>query len=115
MDVKKDKFINSTSRRIVESYTLPNNYRVKLYTYHDKVKKVYWTTISECMVEESGTSGIYFERYRMNIDLNRLAGKVDALRYDSYKMQQAHELALYGVRELIDQLLESHKEEALAI
>jgi hypothetical protein len=80
---------------------------VKVYTYHDKVKKAYWSVISECTVEASGTTGFYFEKHTMYTDLNRLAGRVEALRYNPENMKKAHELALYSVRELVDQLLEA--------
>jgi hypothetical protein len=80
---------------------------VKVYTYHDKVKKAYWSTIKECMVEASGSEGIYFEKRTMYTDLHQLAGKVEALRYSAENMKKAHELALDSVRELVDQLLEA--------
>jgi len=107
MNAKHEKIVNEISRKCVDTYTLENNYRVKVYTYHDKVKKVYWSTISECVVEASGTSGIYFEKRTMYTDLHQLAGKVEALRYSPENMKKAHEQALYSVRELVDQLLEA--------
>ena len=107
MNAKHEKIVNEISRKCVDTYTLENNYRVKVYTYHDKVKKVYWSTISECVVEASGTSGIYFEKRTMYADLHQLAGKVEALRYSPENMKKAHELALDSVRELVDQLLEA--------
>lgn len=110
MSVKHDKFVNEITRKCVDTYTLENNYRVKVSTYHDKVKKVYWSTISECVVEDSGTTGIYFERHSMHTDFNRLAGRVEALRYNPENMKRAHALALDSVRGLIDQLLEAGKE-----
>jgi hypothetical protein len=107
MNAKHEKFVNEITRKCVDTYTLDNNYRVKVYTYHDKVKKVYWSVISECTVEASGTAGFYFEKHSMYTDLNRLAGKVEALRYNPENMKKAHESALYSVRELVDQLLEA--------
>ena len=109
MNAIHDRFVNEITRKCVDTYTLDNNYRVKVYTYHDKVKKVYWSTISECTVEASGTSGIYFEKHTMYTDLRQLAGKVEALRYNPENMKKAHEAALYSVRELVDQLLEAGK------
>lgn len=107
MNAKHEKIVNEISRKCVDTYTLDNNYRVKVYTYHDKVKKVYWSTIKECTVEASGSEGIYFEKYTMHTDLHELAGRVEALRYNPENMKKAHEQALHSVRELVDQLLEA--------
>lgn len=110
MNAKHEKIVNEVSRKCVDTYTLENNYRVKVYTYHDKVKKVYWSVIKECVVEASGTTGIYFEKHTVHTSLNQLAGKVEALRYSPENMKKAHEQALYSVRELVDQLLEANKD-----
>ena len=107
MNAKHEKIVNEITRKCVDTYTLENDYRVKVYTYHDKVKKVYWSTIKECTVEASGSEGIYFEKHTMHTDLHELAGRVEALRYNPENMKKAHEAALYSVRELVDQLLEA--------
>ena len=110
MNVKHDKFYNHVTRKCVDTWTLDNNHRVKVYTYHDKAKKVYWSIISECTVEASGTSGIYFERHSLHKDLNRLIGKVIGTRYNPSHMEKAHEEALSAVRELVEQLLQPNYE-----
>ena len=107
MNAKHEKIVNEITRKCVDTYTLENNYRVKVYTYHDKVKKAYWSIISECVIEASGTSGIYFERHTMHSDFNQLANRVEALRYNAENMKKAHEIALSSVRGLVDQLLEA--------
>ena len=107
MNAIHEKFVNEITRKCVDTYTLENNYRVKVYTYHDKVKKVYWSTISECTVEASGSEGIYFEKHSVHTDIHELAGKVEALRYNSEKLKAAHELALYSVFGQIEELLEA--------
>lgn len=110
MNVKHDKFYNHVTRKCVDTWTLDNNHRVKVYTYHDKVKKAYWSIISECTVEASGDSGIYFERHSLHKDLNRLAGTVIAARYNPSIMEKAHNDAVEEVRELVDELLQSNYE-----
>jgi hypothetical protein len=110
MNAKHDKFINEITRKCVDTWTLDNNYRVKVYTYHDKVKKAYWSIISECIVEASGTSGIYFERHSLHNDLNRLANKVIAARYNPSNMVKAHSDAVEAVRDLVEQLLQANYE-----
>jgi hypothetical protein len=107
MNAKHEKIVNEISRKCVDTYTLDNNYRVKVYTYHDKVKKAYWSTIKECMVEASGSEGIYFEKHTMHTDLHQLAGQVEALRYSAENMKKAHELALYSVLGQVEELLEA--------
>jgi hypothetical protein len=107
MNVKHEKIVNEITRKCVDTYTLDNNYRVKVYTYHEKVKNVDCSTIKECTVEASGSEGIYFEKHIMHTDLHELAGRVEALRYNPENMKKAHEQALYSVRELVDQLLEA--------
>lgn len=110
MNAKHEKFTNEITRKCVDTWTLDNNYRVKVYTYHDKVKKVYWSIISECTVEASGNSGIYFERHSVHSDLNRLANKVIATRYNPSNMVKAHSDAVEAVRELVEQLLQANYE-----
>ena len=90
MNAKHERFLNHVSRKCVDTWTLDNNYRVKVYTYHDKNKKSYWSIVSECTVEESGTTGIYFERHTVHTSLNQLAGKVEALRFNGDSMVKAH-------------------------
>jgi hypothetical protein len=87
---------------------------VKVYTYHDKNKKAYWSVIKECTVEASGTTGIYFEKSTVHVSLNQLAGKVEALRFNGDAMVKAHDTAIESVRDLIDQLLDSNKEKVSA-
>jgi hypothetical protein len=110
MNAKHEKFTNEVTRKCVDTWTLDNNYRVKVYTYHDKVKKAYWSIIKECTVEASGNSGIYFERHSVHKDLNRLAGTVIATRYNPSNMVKAHSDAVEAVRELVEQLLQDNYE-----
>jgi len=108
--MKHEKYSDATRRKVVETWTLENNYRVKVYTYHDKIKKAYWSIISECRIEASGTSGIYFEKHNMCEDLNQLAGKVEGLRYNYEKLSAAHEAAAASVADQVAQLLAAHEE-----
>lgn len=108
MNIKHDKFSNHVTRKCVDTWTLDNNYRVKVHTSHDKVKKVYWSVISECTVQASGNSGLYFERHRMHEDLSRLINKVIVTRYNPSIMEKAHSDAVEAVRELVDELLQSN-------
>ena len=105
-EVSHEIFKNDARRKITENWTTPENYRVKVYTYHDKVKKSYWSILATCTVEESGTMGIYFEYSSSQTDVSRLAGKVSATRYNFNRMEEAHASAVESVRDLIAALLD---------
>lgn len=108
------KFGNESTRKITETWTTADNYRVKVYTYHDKAKKVYWSIISECVVEESGSSGFYMEKHRLHVDLNRLICATIATRYNYEKMDMAHDIASAQISNLVEELLASHDKEVNA-
>jgi hypothetical protein len=106
-----EKFGNETVRRITEKWTTADNYQVKVYTYHDKRKKVYWSVILECIIEPSGDSGYYSEKHDPHSDLNRLISQKLATRYNYEKMSAAHELAVAEVGSLVASLLAAHEKD----
>jgi len=97
--------INAASRRVVDTYTLENNYRIKIYTYHDKTRKAYLSVIKECVVRETDTPGIYFERSRAHVDLNHLLKSERATRYALKDLTAAHAVALELGADLRDKSL----------
>lgn len=103
--MEHNQTILKDSRRVADTYTLSNNYRIKIYTYHDKNKHAYWSVIKECVIRESGTAGIYFERHRPHADLNKLLATAPALRYSFKDLQAAHAAALELGADLRDQYL----------
>ena len=105
----REKFSNETTRKITETWTTADNYRVKVYTYHDKNKKVYWSIISECIVEPSGDSGYYFEKH--STQTSALISQKLATRYNYDNLRAAHELAVAEVRSLVASLLAAHEKE----
>ena len=109
MEVIHNQISNDAHRKITDTYTR-GEYRVKVYTYHDKNKKAYWSIIKECIVEPSGNPDIYFEKYSpVKYDLNKLISLNSASRYNYQHLVSHHNKALHMVRELIDQLLEKEK------
>ena len=113
MEVIHNQISNDAHRKITDTYTL-GAYRVKVYTYHDKDKKAYWSIIKECIVEPSGTTGIYFEKYRFHNDLNKIINSAITSRYNYQHLVSHHNKALHMVRELVDQLLEKEQEKVSA-
>jgi len=105
-EISHEIFKNDARRKITETWTTPENYRVKVYTYHDKAKKIYWSIVATCTVQESGTIGIYFEYSSSQTDVSRLAGKVSATRYNFNRMDEAHASAVESVRDLVASLLD---------
>jgi len=105
-EISHEIFKNDARRKITETWTTPENYRVKVYTYHDKSKKVYWSIIATCTVQESGSIGIYFEYSSSQTDVSRLAGKASATRYNFNRMEESHASAVESVRDLIAALLD---------
>ena len=90
--MKQEKVINQEGRKIVTTYTLDNNYRVKLYTYHSANHKAIRTTLSECI---TGTSGIFtMETFMMFQDYNKLVISEPAARYSFKLLEDQHARAI---------------------
>jgi len=109
MNAEHEKYASSERRKITETFTTPDNYRVKITTRHDKDRKTYTSIISECVIEESGTTGIYFERHAVHADLNQLISFTPAARYDFRKLEHAHNLAAESVEGLVSELIAKHE------
>ena len=98
------KYGSSERRRITESYTLANNYRIKITTWHDKARKAYLTSVSECMTEPR-EGGYTIERHTVYADFNRLVSSEPAARYSWQNMERVHNIAAESVGDLIRELL----------
>ena len=101
--MKQEKVINQEGRKIVTTYTLDNNYRVKLYTYHSANHKAIRTTLSECI---TGTSGIFtMETFMMYRDHNELVISEPVARYSFKLLEDQHTRALEAAAAAISSLL----------
>lgn len=101
--MKQDKVINEQGRKIVSTYTLENNYRVKLSTYHSSTSKVIHTILSECI---TGTSGIFtMETFMMYRDYNARVISEPVARYSFKALQDQHERAIEQAAQQIAYLL----------
>lgn len=98
-----DKRGNSNTRKIVETYTLANNYRVKVTTWHDKERKAYRTSLSECVIETR--EGFTWERHTVFADYYSTIANVPVARYSWPNMERAHNIAAESCGDLVRQLL----------
>lgn len=101
--VKQEKVINQEGRKIVTTYTLDNNYRVKLSTYHYGNSKAIRSILSECI---TGTSGIFtMETFMMYRDHNELVISEPVARYSFKLLEDQHARALEAAAAAISSLL----------
>ena len=101
--MKQDKIINEQNRRITTTYTLENNYRVKISTYHSSTSKVIYSILSECI---TGTSGMFtMETFTMYRDLNERVISEPVARYSFKVLRDQHERAIVAAAQKVALLL----------
>jgi hypothetical protein len=101
--MKEDKVTDQAGRKIVTTYTLENNYRVKLSTYHYGSSKAIRSTLSECI---TGTSGMFtMETFMMFRDHNELVISEPVSRYSFKLLEDQHGRALEAAAAAISSLL----------
>ena len=101
--MKQDKIVNEQGRKITSTYTLENNYRVKLSTYHSATSKVIYSILSECI---TGTSGIFtMETFMMYRDYNARVISEPVARYSFKALQDQHERAIEQAAQKVALLL----------
>ena len=91
------------NRRIVESWTREDNYRVKVRSWHDKNRKAFISNLSECQIEVN--EGYVMEKSVMYSDLNQLIQIQPVSRYNYEKMSEFHAQAVAQVLDQINSLL----------
>lgn len=106
--MEHNQIVSSVGRRITDTYTLPNNYRIKITTYHDKTRKAYLSYIAEVMVSPSGSANIVFERSTRD-NLHKGLSIVNGLRYSAKDLHAAHAAALELGAELKNQYLSTNQ------
>lgn len=88
----QNKVIDQERRKIVSTYTLSNNYRVKVSTYHYGSSKAIRSILSECI---TGQSGIFtMETFMMYRDLNELVISESVPRYSFKLLEDQHARAV---------------------
>lgn len=90
--MKENTVVNKESRRITTTYTLENNYRVKVSTYHYGSSKVIRSTVSECIASQSGI--FTMETSMIFQDYNRVVMSESTPRYSFAALEKQHAQAL---------------------
>jgi hypothetical protein len=99
----REKFGHEINRRIVESWTREDNYRIKVTTWHDKTRKAFISNLSECTIER--TEGYTMERFTMYQSLNKLIQMQAVTRYNYEKMADFHIQAVAKVMDQVNALI----------
>jgi len=101
--VKENKVVNQDGRKITTTYTLENNYRVKVSTYHFSNSKVIRSILSECITRESGI--FTMETHALYRDHNELIISEPVARYSFKLLEDQHARALEAAAIAISSLL----------
>lgn len=106
----REKYGHEINRRIVESWTREDNYRVKVTTWHDKTRKAFISNLSECTIERN--EGYTMERSVMYSSLNKLVQIQAVTRYNYEKMEDFHTQAVAQVMDQVNALIEDLNRDA---
>jgi hypothetical protein len=98
-----EKIAVDSSRKVSESWTRGDNYRVKVTTWHDKTRKAYLSNISECQIQPR--EGYTMEFFSPFSDLNKLIQAEQVSRYNFANLQAFHLAAVAQVLDQVEQLL----------
>lgn len=105
--IQKDSVSNETSRRITDSYTV-DNYRVKVSTWHDKARKAYMTSVSECQIERR--DGYTMERHAIFANYYKVIKAERVSRYSFKSLAEFHASTAQEAGDIIERLIESYNE-----
>jgi len=105
--MQHDKIAVDSRRKVTESWTREDNYRVKVITWHDKTRKAFISNISECQVQPR--DGYSMEFHAVFSDLNKVIQAERIARYNFAKLQEFHLQAVAQVQAEVDSLLANSK------
>ena len=105
--VDKEVTRNDIGRRITESYTV-DTYRVKVSTAHDKSRKAYLTTISECTIERR--EGYTMERTTIFASYFKVLKAEKVSRYSFKSLEEFHASTAQEAGDIVSRLIDSHNE-----
>jgi hypothetical protein len=109
--VEKEVVRNDITRKITESYTL-GTYRVKVSTWHDKNRKAYLTSVSECQIERR--DGYTMERHAIFANYYKTIKAERVSRYSFKSLEVFHDSTAEEVAVIVASLIDSHSEKERA-
>jgi hypothetical protein len=106
MNAIKEAIAVDSSRKAVDYWTREDGYRVKITTRHDKERKSYTTTISDCEAQQR--EGYTMEYHRVFTNLYRTLNNSSAARYNFAKLQEIHAEIVKAMILDVEGLLATH-------
>lgn len=103
--VKKESVKSDSSRKITDSYTI-GDYRVKVSTWHDKNRKAYITSVSECQVQQR--DGYSMEFHAVFADYYKTINATRVSRYSLKSLEVFHQSTAEEVAVIVAKLIDSH-------
>ena len=104
--IEKEITRNDISRKVSETYTL-GSYRVHITTKHDKTRKAFITSVSECQVMQRDGYAMEFHSVFTDYFKNIKAEKV--ARYSFAALNKFHDSAAGEAAEIVSQLFDNYK------
>lgn len=106
--IEKETTSNEITRKITDTYTV-ENYRVKVSTWHDKNRKAYLTSVSECRIDKR--DGYTMEFHGIFADYYKTIKAERVSRYSFTNLQKFHNDSADEVAAIVNQLLDNYKGE----
>lgn len=106
MNAIKEALAIDSSRKAVDYWTRDDGYRVKITTQHDKQRKSYTTTISDCHAQQR--EGYTMEYHVVLKNLYRTLNKEAAARYNFNKLQEIHAEIVKAMISDVETLIANH-------
>ena len=106
--IEKDVTRNEITRHITETYTI-ENYRVKVSTWHDKNRKAYITSVSECRIDKR--DGYTMEFHGVFADYYKTIKAERVSRYSFKSLTEFHDSTAQECAVIVNQLIDSRKGE----
>jgi hypothetical protein len=106
MNAIKEAIAIDSSRKAVDYWTRDDGYRVKITTRHDKERKSYTTTISDCEAQQR--EGYAMEYHRVFTNLYRTLNREATTRYNFNKLQEIHAEIVKAMILDVETLLATH-------
>lgn len=104
--IERESVSSEASRKITDTYTV-GNYRVKVQTRHDKNRKAYLTTISECQIQKN--DGYTMEFHSVFTDYLKTIKAERVSRYGFTSLSQFHNSTAQEAAEIVNDLINSNQ------